>query len=112
MGVYISGPAWGRVVDSKGPRIPLISAFACLLIGYLGIKRIYDDGTGTVASFMHIVILISCTFMTGFAGNAGLAVAMNTTAKSFPDTSVCFCTMFYASVSHAEAMVFLCSAEP
>jgi hypothetical protein len=36
---------------------------------------------------MHIVVLISCTFMTGFAGNAGLAVAMNTTAKSFPDTS-------------------------
>lgn len=87
VGVYISGPAWGRVVDSKGPRIPLISAFTCLLIGYLGIKRIYDDGAGTAASFMHIVILISCTFMTGFAGNAGLAVAMNTTAKSFPDTS-------------------------
>lgn len=84
IGVYLSGPAWGRVVDSKGPRIPLISAFACLLIGYLGIRHIYDDGAGTVIS---LVILIACSFMTGLAGNAGLAVAMNTTAKSFPETS-------------------------
>ncbi|KAG1897612.1 major facilitator superfamily domain-containing protein [Suillus fuscotomentosus] len=87
VGVYLSGPAWGRVVDSKGPRIPLISAFACLLIGYLGIKGIYDNGAGTEISFMHLVILITCTFITGLAGNAGLAVAVNTTAKSFPETS-------------------------
>ncbi|KAG1740293.1 major facilitator superfamily domain-containing protein [Suillus lakei] len=87
VGVYLSGPAWGRVVDSKGPRIPLISASVCLLIGYLGIKRIYDDGAGTTISFMHIAILIACGFMTGLAGNAGLAVAINTTAKSFPETS-------------------------
>ncbi|KAG1838706.1 major facilitator superfamily domain-containing protein [Suillus subalutaceus] len=87
VGVYLSGPAWGRVVDSKGPRIPLISAFACLVIGYLGIKHIYDDGAGTAISFMHLVILIACSFMTGLAGNAGLAAAMNTTAKSFPETS-------------------------
>lgn len=87
VGVYLSGPAWGRVVDSKGPRIPLISAFACLLIGYLGIKHIYDDGTGTATSFMHLAILIACSCITGLAGNAGLAVAINTTAKSFPETS-------------------------
>ncbi|KAG2365268.1 major facilitator superfamily domain-containing protein [Suillus spraguei] len=36
---------------------------------------------------MHLVILIACSFMTGLAGNAGLAAAMNTTAKSFPETS-------------------------
>ncbi|KAG1852357.1 major facilitator superfamily domain-containing protein [Suillus tomentosus] len=87
MGVYLSGPAWGRVVDSKGPRIPLISAFACLLIGYLGIRGIYDNGAGTAISFMHLVILVACTFITGLAGNSGLAVAVNTTAKSFPETS-------------------------
>ncbi|KAG2072860.1 MFS general substrate transporter [Suillus decipiens] len=87
VGVYLSGPIWGRVVDSKGPRIPLISAFTCLLVGYLGIKRIYDDGAETAISSMHLVILIACSFMTGLAGNAGLAVAMNTTAKSFPETS-------------------------
>ncbi|KAG1740236.1 major facilitator superfamily domain-containing protein [Suillus paluster] len=87
VGVYLSGPAWGRVVDTKGPRIPLISACACLLIGYLGIKRIYDDGAETSLSFVRLAILIACTFMTGTAGNAGLAVAMNTTAKSFPESS-------------------------
>ncbi|KAG2124677.1 major facilitator superfamily domain-containing protein [Suillus clintonianus] len=87
VGVYLSGPAWGRVVDSRGPRIPLITASVCLLVGYLGIKRIYDGGVGTASSFMHVVALIACTFMTGLAGNAGLAVAMNTTAKSFPEAS-------------------------
>lgn len=87
VGVYLTGPIWGRVVDSRGPRMPLISALACLLVGYLGIKRIYDDGAGTALSFVHLVILIACSFMTGTAGNAGLAVAINTTAKSFPETS-------------------------
>jgi MFS family permease len=90
VGVYSSSPVWGRVVDSKGTRIPLIGASACLLIGYLGIKHMYDDGAGDTVSFLHLVILIFCTFMTGVAGSAGLASAMNTTAKSFPDSAVCF----------------------
>ncbi|KAG2072862.1 MFS general substrate transporter [Suillus decipiens] len=87
VGIYISGPAWGRVVDSRGPRIPLISAFTCFLIGYLGIRCIYDNATGSAISFLHLVVLISCSFMTGLAGNASLAAAVNTTVKSFPETS-------------------------
>lgn len=87
LGVYSSSPIWGRVVDSKGNRIPLIGACTCLFFGYLGIKRIYDDGAGDTVSFLHLAVLIVCTFMTGVAGSAGLAAAMNTTAKSFPDSA-------------------------
>ncbi|KAG9309730.1 major facilitator superfamily domain-containing protein [Chiua virens] len=86
MGVYTSGPAWGRIVDRKGPRIPLIGASICLLVGYFGIKQMYDDGIGNGAtvSALHFTLLVACGFLTGMGGNAGLGAAINTTAKSFP----------------------------
>ncbi|KIJ07937.1 hypothetical protein PAXINDRAFT_102748 [Paxillus involutus ATCC 200175] len=86
--VYRSGPVWGRVVDTQGPRIPLIGAFTLPLVGYSGINM-YDDGIGDAAtvSTVHFAVLGLCGFMTGLAGNSGLAVAANTIAKSFPDTS-------------------------
>ncbi|KAF9224559.1 MFS general substrate transporter [Gyrodon lividus] len=89
IGVYSSGPVWGRIVDLRGPRIPLIGASICLLVGYAGIKRIYDDGIGDAATVspLHIAVLVMCGFMTGLGGNAGLGAAVNTTAKSFPDTA-------------------------
>ncbi|KIJ58855.1 hypothetical protein HYDPIDRAFT_101889 [Hydnomerulius pinastri MD-312] len=89
VGVYSSGPVWGRIVDLRGPRIPLIGASICLLLGYSGIKRIYDDGVGggTTVSALHFAVLVMCGFMTGLGGNAGLGAAVNTTAKSFPDTA-------------------------
>ncbi|KAI9566752.1 major facilitator superfamily domain-containing protein [Boletus coccyginus] len=89
MGVYACGPLWGRIIDRKGPRIPLISASIFLLIGYLGIKQIYDDGigNGTTVSPVHFALLVVCGFMTGSGGNAGLNAAMNTTAKSFPSNA-------------------------
>ncbi|EGN92319.1 hypothetical protein SERLA73DRAFT_191271 [Serpula lacrymans var. lacrymans S7.3] len=88
MGVYSSGPIWGRIVDGRGPRIPLIGAFGFLLMGYIGIKRVFDVGVPSndiSISIFSIIILVVCGFMTGLGGNAGLASAINTTAKSFPD---------------------------
>ncbi|KAF8121388.1 major facilitator superfamily domain-containing protein [Boletus edulis] len=89
MGSYTSGPVWGRIVDRKGPRIPLIGASICLLVGYLGIKRMYDDGIGSAATVspLHLALLVVCSFMTGLGGNAGLSAAMNTTTKSFPPSA-------------------------
>ena len=90
MGVNTSGPVWGRIVDRKGPRIPLMGASFCLLVGYLGIKQMYDDGVGngTTVSPLHFTLLVVCGFMTGLGGNAGLSAAVNTTAKSFPYNAV------------------------
>ncbi|KIJ58792.1 hypothetical protein HYDPIDRAFT_44335 [Hydnomerulius pinastri MD-312] len=90
VGVYSSGPVWGRIVDLRGPRIPFIGASICPLFGYSGIKRIYDDGVGggTTVSALHFAVLVVCGFMTGLRGNARLGAAVNTTAKCFPDTAV------------------------
>ncbi|KAI6160927.1 major facilitator superfamily domain-containing protein [Pisolithus thermaeus] len=86
-GIYVSGPIWGRIVDSRGPRIPLTTAFVCFLVGYAGMKRMYDEGTdsGTSISPAHFALLVICSLLTGLGANAGLASAVNSTAKSFPE---------------------------
>ena len=90
MGGYISGPFWGRIVDRKGPRIPLISASICHFVGYMGIRRMYDDGVGngSTVSALHFALLVVCSFMTGSGGAAGCGAAINATAKSFPSSYV------------------------
>ncbi|KAF8075789.1 major facilitator superfamily domain-containing protein [Lyophyllum atratum] len=88
VGVYSSGPIWGRIVDLRGPRILLASAFVLLLSGYSGIRYIFDSGiptSSTTLSTLSFCVLVVCGFMTGAGGNAGLTSAVNSTAKSFPD---------------------------
>jgi MFS family permease len=97
--VYATAPSWGRIVDHKGPRILLLIGFFGLLIGYSGIRWIYDTGltetkdeNGQTAlgslSTSHFYALIVCGFFTGAGGNGGLVSAINPTAKSFPDSAV------------------------
>ncbi|KAG6330721.1 hypothetical protein ID866_8366, partial [Astraeus odoratus] len=85
-GAYLSGPLWGRITDSRGPRIPLVAALACFFVGYAGIERMYDDGAddGTSISLLHYTLLVVCGLLTGLGATAGAAAAVNTTAKSFP----------------------------
>ncbi|KAJ7039436.1 major facilitator superfamily domain-containing protein [Mycena alexandri] len=87
VGVYSSGPFWGRLVDVRGPRIPLGFSFAFLFLGYTGIRHFYDAGVpeGSTVSSLSMALLIACSFMTGAGGNAGFTGAVNSTAKSFPD---------------------------
>ncbi|KAJ7916308.1 major facilitator superfamily domain-containing protein [Mycena leptocephala] len=87
IGVYSSGPFWGRIVDTRGPRIPLAFAFLFLFFGYTGIRHFYDAGVaeGSTLSSFSLGLLIVCSFMTGAGGNAGFTGAINSTAKSFPD---------------------------
>ncbi|KAJ7618509.1 major facilitator superfamily domain-containing protein [Roridomyces roridus] len=87
VGVYASGPFWGRIVDARGPRIPLGCSFVFLLLGYTGIRHFYDAGVpeGTSLSSLGLGLLIACSFMTGAGGNAGFTGVVNSTAKSFPD---------------------------
>ncbi len=86
VGVYSSGPIWGRIVDARGPRIAMAGAFFLLLIGYGGMKHMYDTGDG--ASTVTFVLLLMFGYMTGSGGNAGLSGAVNATAKSFPEALV------------------------
>ncbi|KAH0826447.1 hypothetical protein J3R83DRAFT_5433 [Lanmaoa asiatica] len=90
VGVYKPGPVWGCIVDTEGPRTLLISASICLVVGYLGMKQMYDDsiGNGATVSMPHLTLLVGCGLMTGLGGNAGLSTAINTTAKSFSFSAV------------------------
>ncbi|KAE9407195.1 MFS general substrate transporter [Gymnopus androsaceus JB14] len=88
VGSYVSAPIWGKIVDSRGPKSLLLSGFVLLLAGYSGIRLIYDAGlptNNTTLSTAMLALLIACSFMTGFGGNGGMAAAINTTAKTFPD---------------------------
>ena len=89
-GFYLSGPVWGRIIDARGPRIPLIGASACFFIAYAGTKRIYDDGIGTPTSLSSVlfVLLVVLALFIGFGANAGLNSGINTIAKSFPESAV------------------------
>ncbi|KAI6035886.1 major facilitator superfamily domain-containing protein [Pisolithus marmoratus] len=89
VGVAASGPVWGRIVDSRGPKTLLAGAFMCSIVGYSGIMRMYDDGTGsgTSISSAHFALLITCSLITGLGANAGITAAVNTVAKSFPESA-------------------------
>lgn len=88
MGVYGTAPLWGRIVDTRGPRILLAIGFVSLLAGYNGIRYFFDIGLpqgATDLSTVAFCTLVFCGFLTGIGGNGGLGSAMNSTAKSFPD---------------------------
>lgn len=91
VGVYSSGPVWGRIVDTRGPRILLGCAFALLLGGYSGMRYLYDTGLPSGVSSLStvgLILLVAFSFMTGTGGNGGLVGSVNTTAKTFPDRAV------------------------
>jgi MFS family permease len=87
VGVYMSGPFLGKIVDARGPRPLLIAAFILLLSSYSGIRGIFDAGLGKGEdlSTLRLIILVLCSCFSGVGGHAGMASAMNTTAKNFPD---------------------------
>ncbi|CAA7269647.1 unnamed protein product [Cyclocybe aegerita] len=88
VGVYSSGPIWGRIVDTRGPRILLAFAFVFLLGGYSGMRHLYEQGLPKgimTLSTTAFVALATFSFLTGAGGNGGLTSAVNSTAKTFPD---------------------------
>ncbi|KAI6160923.1 major facilitator superfamily domain-containing protein [Pisolithus thermaeus] len=88
-GVSVSGPIWGRIVDFRGPQIPLVGAFVFSLVGYAGLKRMYDEGADseTSISSAHFLLLMVCSLLTGLGAHAGVVAAVNTTARSFPESA-------------------------
>ncbi|XP_006457578.1 hypothetical protein AGABI2DRAFT_154754 [Agaricus bisporus var. bisporus H97] len=111
VGVYSSGPIWGRIVDKRGPRIPLIGAFVLLFLGYSGVKSFFDAGlpgdaqTAGLSTFSFI-LLVFCNYMTGSGGNGGLTSSVNSTAKTFPDRARATATGFVLGGFGLSAFVF------
>ncbi|KAI5117521.1 hypothetical protein M0805_009529 [Coniferiporia weirii] len=92
IGVYSTGPFWGKIVDRRGPRILLACGFIFLFIGYSGIRHFYNSPDAAQAdtnaerlSHLAFAALVACSFLTGAGGNGGLTSSVNATAKSFPD---------------------------
>ncbi|TFK28599.1 MFS general substrate transporter [Coprinopsis marcescibilis] len=109
IGVYSTGPIWGRIVDTRGPRILLASASASLLVGYLGMRHMYDAGLvegQKSISTLSFCVLIVCCYLTGAGGSAGLSSSVNSTAKSFPDQMRATTTGFVISGFGLSAFLF------
>lgn len=90
VGVYGSSPFAGKLADSRGPRVSLALSFFLLLIGYLGIKTVYDaseDNTEPAGSG-KLFTLILFELISGIGGMAGYCAALNAVAKSFPNKIV------------------------
>ena len=89
--MYSSGPIWGRIIDVRGPRISLAPGILLLLLGYSGIRYIFNAGVPASAdtiSTITISLLSLCGYMTGAGGRAGIAASVSSTANTFPDKAV------------------------
>ena len=112
VGVYSSGPMWGRIVDSRGPRILLACSFVSLLGGYSGIRYLYDSGLAPDALSVPAIIfyaLLLCSFLTGIGGAGGVTGALNTISKTFPDQAVCspkFCEVLLPTHSMTASIYY------
>ena len=92
VGISSSGPIWGRIVDSRGPRILLACSFVFLLGGFSGIRYLYNSGLAPdvlSAPVISFCALLLCSFLTGAGNGGGVASSVNSTAKTFPDRAVC-----------------------
>ncbi|KAH8834961.1 major facilitator superfamily domain-containing protein [Flagelloscypha sp. PMI_526] len=87
IGVYGSGPLWGKLVDLRGPRLNHLLGFLFLLIGYSGIRSFYVSYEGETEPIhtLGFAVLLVCSVLSGAGGNGGFMAAVNATAKSFPD---------------------------
>ncbi|UZJ55249.1 hypothetical protein CBS101457_004569 [Exobasidium rhododendri] len=108
MGVYLSGPIWGRLVDKKGPKVALGMGASLVLIGYGGLSMAYDGKFGSNAPILLLALL---SLSTGLGNCAGFTAAMNAQAKSWGEERRGLCTalvlsgfglsaFFYSSLSH------------
>jgi len=88
IGVSASAPFVGKLTDSRGPRLSLTLSFVLLLTGYLGIKGVYDASEDRTepAGGGTLFTLILFGFLTGAGSFSGYTAALNTVAKSFPNS--------------------------
>ncbi|GAA6019957.1 hypothetical protein JCM11491_006719 [Sporobolomyces phaffii] len=85
LGVYLSSPFIGRIVDRRGPRPLLVFAAFALTAGYLIIREFYLGGhaKGSLFSTFGVGGLVFAELLTGIGSTAGLSSAGNTVAKSY-----------------------------
>ncbi|KAK4685150.1 hypothetical protein P7C73_g5008, partial [Tremellales sp. Uapishka_1] len=93
VGMYLSGPLWGKIVDARGSRIPLLIAGLLNLAGYSLLHAFYTgtipirSAPGSPVLPINFTLMCLTLTMTGFGGSAGLSASMNAVAKSYPDAT-------------------------
>ncbi|GAA5934278.1 hypothetical protein JCM1841_005422 [Sporobolomyces salmonicolor] len=85
LGVYLSSPIIGRIVDRQGPKPTLLFAAVALTSGYLLIRAFYvgGDADGSLFAKLGVPGLALAELLTGIGSTAGLSSAGNTVAKSY-----------------------------
>lgn len=79
MGLYISGPIWGRIVDRNGPYTALWFGAACTLVGYGAFSYAYTKGWDDIP----VALLSLFMFFSGVGNQAALCGSINVQAKSW-----------------------------
>ena len=79
LGMYMSGPIWGRWIDRSGPYGAITSGAFLVLIGYGMLSRAYKYGWTNVP----VVVLALFCLLTGLGNSAGNNAAINVQARSW-----------------------------
>ncbi|ORY24135.1 major facilitator superfamily domain-containing protein [Naematelia encephala] len=91
LGVYMTGPLWGKLVDSRGQRLPLLLGGICNAIGYFTVRAFVNhtiplrSTPSGEPSSIGLFFLCFAMFLTGSGGSAGIAASVNAIAGSFSD---------------------------
>ncbi|KAG0637737.1 major facilitator superfamily domain-containing protein [Tuber brumale] len=80
LGMYLSGIPSGILVDSKGPRLPLLIGAAALLIGYYPMYLAMEGGKGST----NVFALCFFSALTGVGSCCSFGGAMKAAALNFP----------------------------
>ncbi|KWU43288.1 hypothetical protein RHOSPDRAFT_35162 [Rhodotorula sp. JG-1b] len=94
LGVYLSSPVIGRIVDKRGPKPTLVFAAIALTCGYLIIRAFYTTAQdadnlarrtdpGGWFAIAGVPGLVAAQLLTGMGSTAGLSSVGNSVAKSF-----------------------------
>lgn len=82
MGMYVSGPLWGRWIDKSGPHGAVLAGALLVLSGYGMISRAYKYEWHD----LPVVFLAFFCLLTGLGNSAGNNAAINVQAKNWRGT--------------------------
>ena len=57
MGVYLSGPLWGKLVDRRGPKRALAIGSVLIFVGYGGLSLLYEGRLLKTSSLFLLALL-------------------------------------------------------
>lgn len=78
LGMAVTGPLSGSVVDRKGPRIPIVIAAIATSLGYWIIKKSYESSNGSVPVLAFALLIV------GIGSTFGFSAVVKSAALAFP----------------------------